>query len=620
MEEFRFEYIEDVNIDQTAVALATQVLQCQERLLLHLRNTNQSEDTMQTKTHESLDTLREIKSQAEGSHHDYCATTINEGPIQELKQITLMHIPSSLTQKAKENFNRLITELMRGKCKKVLASLLFTCPWYEASQKERGEKARHNVLIIVYLCYDHQAITPANIHNQKLGEIIDKGWCCIVELSHMCRFLVSGRTKYIEILNYDPDGQIYESEEWIELKQSLQSYQLMGLQSFIEAGFGQAVGGVAKKTKCGIMKLREGATFFEICESFRLLHNLYNLIHGRCIVKSIDPTQLPEKANNALTKLIGLYQNPDGTKQGLFDLLMSWKDEIQEELKGKSSFTNLPEVETILCNWKKKTRLQGKELIPFTYIEDEKSKLLQLMETIGGPVIKLQPEQVILIARAGSHMYGLATSDSDVDYVVIYREMTDRYIGSCKKIPECFENRGPSKKVEYGAYEARLFCEMVLKGSVVILELIFADGHEYTSPAWKALASHKMKFVTERGIHQYLGLIKNNFNMIESKKYINTKRDRKLFYQIFHKIDSVAYMIREKSPPVLCQGDIRDYILRIRQEPLVGDLERENLLEEAIRRYKNLRQALVDRNSRLKEKTDFRFLASWLTSVRGIPD
>ena len=33
------------------------------------------------------------------------------------------------------------------------------------------------------------------------------------------------------------------------------------------------------------------------------------------------------------------------------------------------------------------------------------------------------------------------------------------------------ENRGPNLAVEYGAYEARMFCEMLLKCSVVILEV-----------------------------------------------------------------------------------------------------------------------------------------------------
>lgn len=44
-------------------------------------------------------------------------------------------------------------------------------------------------------------------------------------------------------------------------------------------------------------------------------------------------------------------------------------------------------------------------------------------------------------------------------------------LGRCKEIKDNFESRGPSKLLEYGAYEARLFSEMLLKGSVIILEV-----------------------------------------------------------------------------------------------------------------------------------------------------
>lgn len=60
----------------------------------------------------------------------------------------------------------------------------------------------------------------------------------------------------------------------------------------------------------------------------------------------------------------------------------------------------------------------------FIDVEDDFSRLTELMETVGGPVTKMRPEQILLIARAGSHLYGLSTPDSDMDYMVIYAEPT----------------------------------------------------------------------------------------------------------------------------------------------------------------------------------------------------
>ena len=58
-------------------------------------------------------------------------------------------------------------------------------------------------------------------------------------------------------------------------------------------------------------------------------------------------------------------------------------------------------------------------------IPDNHTNLLQLMETIGGPVTSLEPDQIIMITQAGSFMYGLSTPTSDVDYLVIYADKTE---------------------------------------------------------------------------------------------------------------------------------------------------------------------------------------------------
>ncbi len=46
-----------------------------------------------------------------------------------------------------------------------------------------------------------------------------------------------------------------------------------GMRGFLEQCRGQAVGAVGKKAKrSGDMRLREGATLYEFCESFRFVH------------------------------------------------------------------------------------------------------------------------------------------------------------------------------------------------------------------------------------------------------------------------------------------------------------------------------------------------------------
>ena len=49
---------------------------------------------------------------------------------------------------------------------------------------------------------------------------------------------------------------------------------------------------------------------------------------------------------------------------------------------------------------------------------------------------------------------------------------------------------------------------------------------------FQQLVAHRKKFVTEKVIVQYFGLIKNNMVDIEGKRFENTPRERKLFYQV----------------------------------------------------------------------------------------
>lgn len=37
----------------------------------------------------------------------------------------------------------------------------------------------------------------------------------------------------------------------------------------------------------------------------------------------------------------------------------------------------------------------------------------------------MTPENILVVAEAGSHMYGLATPTSDTDYIIVFRQPTE---------------------------------------------------------------------------------------------------------------------------------------------------------------------------------------------------
>lgn len=60
---------------------------------------------------------------------------------------------------------------------------------------------------------------------------------------------------------------------------------------------------------------------------------------------------------------------------------------------------------------------------PTTVTEDF---LRELLSSQG--LSSILPRDVLVVARAGSHMYNLATPTSDVDYIIVYREPTEVYM------------------------------------------------------------------------------------------------------------------------------------------------------------------------------------------------
>jgi hypothetical protein len=86
---------------------------------------------------------------------------------------------------------------LTGSCKKVLCAVLIICPWYEMTQKERGEQARHNTVYVIYMSYDNQSLAPVNQH--VLGLYLKFG---LIQDSVLCRVLFRLDSWYMNGMMY----------------------------------------------------------------------------------------------------------------------------------------------------------------------------------------------------------------------------------------------------------------------------------------------------------------------------------------------------------------------------------------------------------------------------------
>ena len=66
------------------------------------------------KAHSSLDSMRALKSSLEGSDIDLVPPSVVEANLLELKRFTLMHLPHSLTDAARESVTTQVELALKG--------------------------------------------------------------------------------------------------------------------------------------------------------------------------------------------------------------------------------------------------------------------------------------------------------------------------------------------------------------------------------------------------------------------------------------------------------------------------------------------------------------------------
>ena len=74
------------------------------------------------------------------------------------------------------------------------------------------------------------------------------------------------------------------------------------------------------------------------------------------------------------------------------------------------------------------TPLLARETSLSTYVAlapSDREKLTTFLVTRG--VTSVNPDNILAIAKSGSHMYGLATPTSDTNYIIVFREPTEVY-------------------------------------------------------------------------------------------------------------------------------------------------------------------------------------------------
>ena len=224
-----------------------------------------------------------------------------------------------------------------------------------------------------------------------------------------------------------------------------------------------------------------------------------------------------------------------------------------------------------------------RELLPSTSDEQPSNPVtepsltvLQVLPSIPSTTV-VAHLPVVHAVQSGSAMYGLATSASDTDYHVVYLASSTEMLSldasphkSRQVTADAPYGSDKAGVVEYTLMELGAFLLSLGKGVPTAVELLFvADGH--AGWVWEELVAMRHMFLTKHSVSKFLGFIR--VHLSKARKHASVGDDRataKALYHVFHKLFEARRILRGEDLHVRLRDAERDFVYKIRTEPLTG--------------------------------------------------
>ena len=229
----------------------------------------------------------------------------------------------------------------------------------------------------------------------------------------------------------------------------------------------------------------------------------------------------------------------------------------------------------------------------------------------------LPSEGIIYSAISGSHLYGVANSDSDIDWKFIYCLSRNDLLGlnppTEKKMTSDGKFEDGSTKFEWVGHEVGKFCRLLLKGNPTMIELLFAqvdldrESSSYRYNHWQTLVIHRKEFLTKQVVKQYLGFLNGQLQRLKKKNGTSTKPA----YHMLRLGWDLLSIVNGEEPTVFHMGKDRETLLSVRR----GDIDLE-IITETVRTYI---MAVEDAKpwDLLPDEGPRSWLNNWLLRIRG---
>lgn len=194
---------------------------------------------------------------------------------------------------------------------------------------------------------------------------------------------------------------------------------------------------------------------------------------------------------------------------------------------------------------------------------------------------------LLLKASHGSHLYGTANWNSDVDIVTVEMEDSNEFfsIFGSDESKQFLQNN-----IDTRVFNLRRFLKLCYNGNPNTLEVLFSRSPLYTHPHFKSLIlDHKSLFLTRNIISPHLGFARQQIH--KQKSIEDNKRKFKLLQHAYRLYSQLEIILTTGTLEFPYPSSVRSDIMKIKKEEVTVK-ESLRMIQEVEERVKTLLQSV----------------------------
>lgn len=217
----------------------------------------------------------------------------------------------------------------------------------------------------------------------------------------------------------------------------------------------------------------------------------------------------------------------------------------------------------------------------------------------------MKPDNVILEGVVGSHAYGLATPESDIDIKGIFVAPTTEVLG-LHPPKEIKDHTDP----DWVYYEVGKFMKLAMAANPTVLELLFLNDYEKLSAVGKILVDNRHLFLSQRVRKTYGGYALAQARKLNSRGGSYSSALDKRYEKHSRHILRLIYQGRQ----ILETGDLNVLLSEEQREEVFAFGKKSP--EEILERFEEEFKALDTIESALPDKPDEEKISQLLVDIR----